>query len=140
MLFTVLTLIVACESSEDTRSCDAPDMRCFTSDWEITADPFTFTLQSASPIFPERGLNTWSILISNQGTPALGCTLIVTPYMPEHMHGVPTPPVVTEQDNGSYELADINLTMPGLWELQFELTCPDSAEPTETSYLFWLDG
>ena len=135
----MLILVVACDHSE-TATCDAPEMRCFTSDWEITAEPFTFTLQSASPLFPERGLNTWTILISNQDIPAPECTLVVTPYMPEHMHGVPMPPSVTEKGNGRYELADINLTMPGLWELQFELTCPDTIEPTETSYLFWLDG
>lgn len=48
-----------------------------------------------------------------------GSTLTVTPWMPDHGHGVHEAPVVTE-DSGEYTVT-FAYSMPGTWELTFEV-------------------
>ena len=98
-------------------------------------------MQVATPSLPERGENTWVIAIEDMLTDesAVDCTLLVTPFMPEHNHGAPMAPIVTELSDGEYEINQIVFSMPGLWEMRFEVSC-GSEETDHLVYAFWLDA
>ena len=48
-------------------------------------------------------------------------SLRVDAAMPEHGHGMMTDPVTTLQDDGSYKTTGMLLSMPGYWELYFDV-------------------
>jgi hypothetical protein len=132
---------LSCDSSSasdaETSDCGAPQgYSCFETGWSVSVDGVNVSLAQATPALPERGENTWVIQLDEQETPIEGCTLSVTPYMLEHMHGVPTPPVVSELGEGTYQVAQINLIMPGQWDLTFSFTC--EARELDVTYSFWL--
>jgi len=57
-----------------------------------------------------------------------GATIEITPWMPEHGHGAPWPPVVTEQGHGTYK-AVFPIIMLGNWELKIRIK-KDNREDT----------
>jgi hypothetical protein len=130
------------ETSEMTSAtCSQPDVGCFDQSWELMSDNYMLTMQVATPSLPERGENTWVIAIEDMLTDesAVDCTLLVTPFMPEHNHGAPMAPIVTELSDGEYEINQIVFSMPGLWEMRFEVSC-GSEETDHLVYAFWLDA
>ena len=133
-------------STDATLECAESSVGCFDPAWEVMGDHITVALTDSLPSLPERGSNAWRVQLARagaQGGEALaGCSINVTPYMPEHGHGVPLAPRVTDEGAGSYHVEEINFTMPGLWELRFEIEC-DSSEimiQDELVYAFWLDS
>jgi hypothetical protein len=126
----ILLPLVACGSS----STPAPDA----SD-DCSADPraeqfmvnfdkhgtvgnLDFVLMTADPAPPARGDNTWLLQVNAMsagvvGSPMTGVAMAVTPFMPDHGHGTPIPVNVTATATaGQYQLAPINMWMPGYWE------------------------
>ena len=56
-----------------------------------------------------------------QNTAVTDATIVVTPIMQQHgMLGIPMPLQVT--DDGVYTLAELELSMTGEWQLQFDIT------------------
>lgn len=49
-----------------------------------------------------------------------GAQIVVAPWMPEHGHGSPWPPTVTEEGGGRYKVV-IPITMLGNWELRIKI-------------------
>lgn len=81
------------------------------------SNKLSFKLLSATPAPPARGDNTWIVEISSiaTSTPMTGVTMVATPFMPDHQHGTPISVEVTPQaTDGQYELAPVNMWMPGL--------------------------
>ena len=127
------------ETSNDHSFCNRPEFDCFSSEWRIKGQSFTLHLTEALPSPPERGVNTWSVLLSNlDGSPLDDCQINLTPFMPEHGHGSPLQPIVSSQGEGSYLIKEIAFTMPGLWEMRFDIDC-HSELSEQLKYLFWLD-
>ena len=88
-------------------------------------------LMSAAPAPPARGDNSWVVQISSMqdgvvGTPMAGLEsgIVVTPYMPDHMHGTPILVEVTPVADvpGQYTLDPVNLWMPGYWTTTIAVT------------------
>ena len=85
-----------------------------------------FKLLAATPAPPGRFLNAWTLQINTMssgvvGAPATGATMTVTPYMPDHQHGAGAYIVqIKETADGKYELSEINLSMPGYWEVTID--------------------
>ena len=86
-----------------------------------------FKLLSADPAPPARNLNTWVIQVNmmssgTAGAPATGASMIVTPFMPDHQHGAGAYKVQVDTlpDPGQYKLSDINMWMPGYWEITID--------------------
>lgn len=83
---------------------------------------FNFKLMTATPAPPARGDNDWVIEIDSTGAsaapmPGLGSDIKVVPYMPDHQHGTPVKIFVdATATDGQYDLAPVNLWMPGLWQ------------------------
>jgi hypothetical protein len=84
---------------------------------------FEIELLAAEPAPPDKGDNRWSIeLRALGGDPVSGAAIVVTPFMPDHGHGTSLVPVVEPAaEPGRYQIDVINLWMPGLWEVRFDI-------------------
>ncbi len=86
-----------------------------------------------SPQPPVRGTNGAELTVTNvaDGTPRDGLTVAVVPWMAAMNHGSSTIPTVTAAGGGRYEVADLDLFMPGHWVLRADFSGPvqDHAEP-----------
>lgn len=129
----VLPLLVACSTAADAPSDAGPDADAGV----ITcrADPraetyaagmskpgrsglLTFTLVEGRPAPPARGTNVWTLKIASAaGSPTLGATISVVPFMPAHGHGSGVTPELVEVGAGVYRASAIDLFMPGLWQV-----------------------
>jgi hypothetical protein len=83
------------------------------------------TIRQGTPAPPARDLNDWVIEVTDaDGQPQGGCTLAVGLFMPAHGHTSTTEPVVAASTPaGTYTVEDMNLFMPGRWEITFDLVC-----------------
>ncbi len=87
-----------------------------------------FTLMTADPAPPARGDNTWVLQINQMtngvdGAAVDGASMTVSPFMPDHGHPSGKTVIVTPNGTaGQYELAPVNLWMPGLWETTIDAT------------------
>ena len=82
----------------------------------------------ALPAPPDRGDNTWTIEVVDlaTGMPLDDVSLVVEPYMPDHMHGTSIQCNVTDMpEPGELHLEPVNLFMPGLWEVRLHFTLAD---------------
>jgi hypothetical protein len=69
-------------------------------------------------------LHAWTLHVDNNaGEPVDDATIQVTASMPDHGHGMPTDPVVTEAlGGGDYRVEGLKYSMPGWWTLTLEIT------------------
>jgi hypothetical protein len=107
---------------------------------KATDGALTVHFMDASPAPPAKGNNTWTVqLLDGNGKPVDGATIVTTPFMPDHGHGSSIKPQSTAKGNGTYEIAPVNLFMPGVWQITFTVTVAggtaDSAVVT-----FCVDG
>ena len=85
---------------------------------------YQFKLLAATPAPPARGDNAWVLEIDAvNGTSVTGAAVTATPFMPDHGHGTPMQVRVTPLSApGQYQLAPLNLWMPGYWETSVAAT------------------
>jgi hypothetical protein len=84
-------------------------------------------LVESTPAPPSRGDNTFTVeLRDDEGTLIEGATFEVVPFMPDHNHGTPIDAEVTPhaETPGRYQVTPVNLWMPGIWEVNVELSAP----------------
>ncbi|MBV8762098.1 MAG: FixH family protein [Deltaproteobacteria bacterium] len=97
-----------------------------------TAGMINFKMTSATPAPPARDDNTWIIELDSMasgvvGNPIAGATMTATPFMPSHQHGTPKQVVITPMSTaGQYQLAPVNMWMPGVWETTIKVTSPQT--------------
>jgi YtkA-like len=77
-------------------------------------------------------IHSWHVrLLDRSGSSIAVDDLTVIGGMPEHDHGLPTQPQITERmENGDYLLEGVRFHMQGLWQLLIEFEnngSPDSA-------------
>lgn len=79
-----------------------------------------------SPQPPPRGTVAAEMSVSqvSDGTPVDSLTLQVRPWMPAHDHGSSIVPKIASEGNGKYVVTNIDLFMPGHWELQTTFSGP----------------
>jgi hypothetical protein len=77
-----------------------------------------------APQPPTRGDQSAEYVITDAktGAPVSGLTLSVVPWMPAMLHGTSVVPVVRETKPGVYVISNVDLFMPGLWELRTTIT------------------
>jgi YtkA-like protein len=88
------------------------------------------TLLSSDPGPPIKGVNTWSVLVTDAAkAPQSGATLKVVPYMPDHNHGTIVKPTITPlSDAGQYKVTPLYLFMAGLWEVTLTVSTPTGVQ------------
>jgi hypothetical protein len=123
------------------QSCEDLDGGCFSIGWSQMGERFTLTVEEAAPEEPQRGLNNWTMaLTDSEGMPATECALLLIPFMPDHNHGSVEVEGV-ERGGGRYFIEGLDLIMPGMWELRFEVTCGDEIDALDSiMFMLWLEG
>ncbi len=124
----------ACEV--DTR--DEP----YVSGMEKTGGSVIVQFTSANPAPPAKGSNVWTlkVLRGADRSPLSGAKVVVTPFMPDHGHGASGTPVIDDKGDGSYEVRDIYLSMPGYWRTTVSVTPSGESTPSEVQFHLCLDG
>ncbi|MDP6416642.1 MAG: FixH family protein [Gammaproteobacteria bacterium] len=76
-------------------------------------------------------IHGWKLVIHDAaGNPLSGAELTLTGGMPDHDHGIPTLPQLTEQaDAGVYSLQGIRFHMPGKWQIILSINHAGENEP-----------
>ena len=99
-----------------------------------TDSKFTITVDTVDPNPIDRGLNTWTIALTDaNGSAVSDATVVLEPTMPGHGHGTsPATFSATNESNGSYSMGPFNLMMPGTWLLTFTVTDATGADSTVT--------
>ncbi|MEJ2314372.1 MAG: FixH family protein [Nitrospirota bacterium] len=68
------------------------------------------------------GMNTLDIIVHDaKDSDVMGADITVTPWMPDMGHGVKEQPVITERGGGLYSVENVEISMPGLWELRVQV-------------------
>lgn len=94
-------------------------------------------LDTSDPDPITRTQHDWAFTVMDGEGPLTGCTVEVTPFMPDHGHGANEAPVVGEAGDGGYTAAPIDLFMRGLWTIDFALTCDDATDTVQ--FAFWIE-
>ncbi len=86
---------------------------------------------------PLNQIHTWTLTVNTAGgQPVEDATIFVDGGMPQHGHGLPTNPKVTEYlGNGQYRVEGLRFQMTGFWEVKLNIT----AEGQSDTVLFNLD-
>ncbi|MEL7372022.1 MAG: FixH family protein [Myxococcota bacterium] len=87
-------------------------------------------------VAPEQGppqinkFQTWILqLRQSDGTPVYPARIGINGGMPDHGHGLPTRPEVTQYlGEGKYRVEGLKLNMMGQWVLLFEVTTPSGKD------------
>lgn len=76
------------------------------------------------------GTNHWVVELRDAaGAPIETTSLTVKPFMPLHGHGASVVPTVVSRGQGTYDIDNVVLFMPGLWQITLSVDAPthDSA-------------
>jgi len=86
---------------------------------------YTATLQPREPLGLRR-LQTVAIrIVDATGQPINDAAISIDGGMPEHGHGLPTQPRVTQRlGDGVYEIEGVRFSMGGWWELRLAIDSP----------------
>lgn len=81
---------------------------------------------SVEVLLPKEGLlmgvNSFEFILHDRdGKDIPGAAVTITPWMPEHNHGVSEKPVITDRGGGAYTADNILFIMTGWWELTFRV-------------------
>lgn len=98
----------------------------------LTSDNGRFKVSYRSELEPAEinQLHSWVLHVEDaSGQPLENATINVKGWMPDHGHGLPTAPRVTEAlGNGDYRLEGIKYSMPGHWEMTVEIQAGDQTD------------
>jgi hypothetical protein len=75
-------------------------------------------------------MHSWELKVETpQGLPVTGAEITVGGGMPQHGHGLPTEPAVTQElGDGRYLVGGMKFSMPGWWEVNFQIKAKDKED------------
>ena len=81
-------------------------------------------------------IHSWYIEITGvDSTPVSNAQITVTGGMPDHDHGLPTQPQVTEEvGDGTYLLEGMRFHMPGKWQIVIDFRVGDQVHSTSIEF------
>ena len=94
------------------------------------ANKYVVTLQPPATPAAINQLHAWQVrLASSAGAPIAHARITVDGGMPQHGHGLPTRPQVTQElPGGTYLIEGMKFSMTGWWEIKLAIDNPDSPE------------
>jgi len=101
----------------------------------VTSDVGGMTIEArTSPAQPpSAGTCSVELTITDaEGKPVDGFAIDAVPWMPAMGHGASVVPTLTAKGGGVYQLDDVDLFMPGRWDLHLTLSGTTSAHATVT--------
>jgi YtkA-like len=80
--------------------------------------------ETAAAAIPVNQIHSWTIHIeTTDGRPVEGATITVDGDMPQHLHGLPTAPQVTQElGGGAYLVEGLKFHMPGWWVVDYTIS------------------
>ncbi|HEY8074074.1 MAG TPA: FixH family protein [Labilithrix sp.] len=135
MRLAVLALLLAACSSESGAGGDATFPADPITSARSDSGALTLVVRTAPSQPPPRGTCTVELTITDAtGAPKDGLVLDVVPWMPAHGHGASVRPSVVAKGGGKYVATDVDLFMPGEWELRTDVSgsTTDHAAPQIT--------
>jgi hypothetical protein len=84
---------------------------------------FNVSYQSTLDPIPINKIHTWTLMVKTaNGSPVENAEIAIDGDMPEHGHGLPTQPEVTEElGAGKYMAEGMKFSMPGWWVMTFNI-------------------
>ena len=94
------------------------------------ANKYVVTLQPPATPAAINQLHSWQVkLASSAGAPIAQAQITVDGGMPQHGHGLPTRPQVTQElPNGIYLIEGMKFSMTGWWEIKLAIDGPEGAD------------
>jgi hypothetical protein len=91
---------------------------------------FSVTYESLLDPLRINRIHSWKLTVKTaDGEPVTGATIIVDGDMPEHGHGLPTQPEVTQEvGQGVYLVEGLKFSMPGWWVMDFRIQKNDQED------------
>jgi hypothetical protein len=114
--FTALTVLAGCAMSHPA-DLDVRTTR------PTAAGTYVVSLRPLVSVVPINQIHAWEIAITTaDGKPVDGAHISFDGGMPQHRHGFPTRPRVTEEmGNGRYRLDGVKFSMTGWWEMKLQI-------------------
>ena len=116
------TPVAATQATDDVTPNTVPEQARF-SDQQL----FRVWYESEIEPPPVNELHVWVLhIVTAAGEPVEQASVTVTGDMPEHGHGLPTQPRVTEYlGQGRYKIEGMKFSMSGYWVITFDITAGD---------------
>ena len=115
-------VLSACASSSSGSSTVSAQNSSFSGNPYVTAvsdDGALHVAVRTDPEPPPRGTCNIELTVTDaNGAPQDGLALSVVPWMPAMGHGSSTKPTVLDEGGGRYLVSNVNMFMPGEWELR----------------------
>jgi hypothetical protein len=75
-------------------------------------------------------LHAWILTVTTpDGAPVEGAEIAIDGGMPQHGHGLPTAPAMTQRlGEGRYRIEGVRFNMSGWWELRFTVTAAGASD------------
>lgn len=91
---------------------------------------FKVTYTSEPAVMPIGQIISWKLKVqAPDGKPITDAAITVDGDMPEHGHGLPTVPKVTQNiGDGTYLVGGIKFSMPGWWTMTFTIKSGDRTD------------
>jgi hypothetical protein len=91
---------------------------------------FSVSYASSPAAPPMNTIHSWNVTVKTPaGDPVTGAMVMVSGDMPEHGHGLPTEPEVTEETSpGTYLVEGMKFSMPGWWVVTFVIKSGSSQD------------
>ena len=114
-----------------TTGCMSPPTNLDVSLTRPTLDnKYVVTLQPPATPVAINQLHSWQVRVaSSAGTPVVHARIAVDGGMPQHGHGLPTRPQVTQElPGGIYLIEGMKFSMTGWWEIKLAIDAPDTPD------------
>jgi hypothetical protein len=139
LLFLIVILTVACGSDEPgatpTSEMAAMPMPDAAEGLDLaTSKPtedgaFQVTISSNLEPLSLNEIHSWTVHVETaDGQAVENAEIAVGGGMPDHNHGFPTAPEITEVSGGDYLLEGVKFSMAGWWELKLDITDGDQSD------------
>jgi len=98
---------------------------------------FNVSYNPSSDTVPVNQMHQWTLHVETaDGQPVENATITLDGDMPQHGHGLPTRPQVTEYlGNGDYLVEGLKFQMGGWWVLDFVITAQDQSDTVQFNML-----
>ena len=103
---------------------------------------FNVRLLQSDPIPQDTGFYDWTVeVLTADGLPVAGATVLAKPTMPAHGHGTfpPKTEAVETDTPGQYQLSQLDLFMAGVWRVEITIEVPNGQSDVVV-YNFDLEG
>jgi cytochrome c peroxidase len=90
---------------------------------------------------PVKRVHVWMLRVHDtDGKAVEGAEIAVSGEMPEHGHGMPSEPTVSERGGGSYTASGLNFSMPGFWKVTVRVKAGGKEDEVVFSLLAGTSG